>query len=143
MITCTDCGFENPLANEKCSRCGMFLGFPNVNDCSQKEELKALKKRYKEKIESAAQKGFENKRIEFEKAAKKSVAVINVDLDCLHSLLFEKKTLYSTYQLQIEGETREPAPIEFEKERMGVEGTLFGSLGKIFVMPHYPLMEAV
>lgn len=130
MITCTDCGFKNPLANEHCSCCGMFLGFPNVNDCSQKEELKALEKRYKEKVESTAQKGFDDKRIEFENAIKKSVAVINVKLNDLHSLLFEKKTLYSTYHLQIEGETREPAPIEFEKERLGVEGTLFGSYGK-------------
>jgi hypothetical protein len=49
MIKCPDCGFENPLVNEKCSCCGMFLGFPNVNDCSQREELEALEKRYNRK----------------------------------------------------------------------------------------------
>lgn len=130
MITCTDCGFENPLANEHCSCCGMFLGFPNVNDCSRKEELKALAKRYKERVESAAQKGFDDKRIEFEKAVKKSAAVINVEPDYLQLLMLWKNSLYSTYQLQIEGETRDLAPMEFEKERLGVEGTLFGSYGK-------------
>lgn len=130
MIKCPDCGFENPFVNEKCSCCGMFLGFPNVNDCSQKEELEALEKRYKEKVEYAAKKGHEKKRIEFEEAVKKSVAVINVNLNYLHSLIVGKNTLYSTYQLQIEGESRELAPTEFDKERMGIEGTLFGSYGK-------------
>jgi len=108
----------------------MFLGFPNVNDCSQKEELKALKKRYKEKVESASQKGFDDKRIEFEKAVKKSIAVINVDFFYLQMLMLWENSLYSTYQRQIEGETRDLAPMEFEKKRLGVEGTLFGSYGK-------------
>jgi hypothetical protein len=130
VIKCTDCGFENPLVNEKCSCCGMFLGFPNVNDCSQKEELEALEKRYKETVEYAAKKGHEKKRIEFEEAVKQSVAVINVDLHYLQLLMLGRKILYSTYQLQIDGEMRELAPTEFDKERLGIEGTLFGSYGK-------------
>jgi hypothetical protein len=130
MIKCPDCGFENPLVNEKCSCCGMFLGFPNVNDCSQREELEALEKRYKETVEYAAKKGHEKKRIEFEEAVKKSVAVINVKLNYLQMLMLGKKIFYSTYQLQTEGETRELAPTEFDKERLGIEGTLFGSYGK-------------
>jgi hypothetical protein len=130
MIACASCGFENSLMNEKCSRCGMFLGFPNVNECSQKEELEALEKRYQEKVELAAEKGEEDKRIEFEEEVKKSKAVINVDLDYLHFFIVGKHSLYSTYQLQTEGETRDYTRSEFDKERLGIEGTLFGSYGE-------------
>lgn len=132
MIKCPDpdCGFENPLGNEHCSGCGEFLGFPNVNDCSQQEERDALEKRYKESVEYAAKKGFDAKRVEFENAVKKSTAVINVDLHYLHSLMVGKNTLYSTYQLQTRGETRELAATEFDKERRGIEGTLFGGYGE-------------
>jgi hypothetical protein len=108
----------------------MFLGFPNVNECSQKEELEALEKRYKEKVEFASPKGHDDKRIEFEEAVKKSAAVINVNLRYLHNLIVGSNTLVSTYQLQTAGETRELAPTEFDKERRGIEGTLFGSYGK-------------
>jgi hypothetical protein len=130
MITCPSCGFENSLMNEKCSKCGMFLGFPNVNDCSQKQELEALEKRYQEKVELAAAKGKEDKRIEFEEEVKKSVAVINVDLDYLHYFIVGKHSLYSTYQLQTGAETRDYTRSEFDKERLGIEGTLFGSYGE-------------
>jgi hypothetical protein len=108
----------------------MFLGFPNVNECSQKEELEALEKRYQEKVELAAEKGEEDKRIEFEEEVKKSKAVINVDLDYLHFFIVGKHSLYSTYQLQTEGETRDYTRSEFDKERLGIEGTLFGSYGE-------------
>lgn len=108
----------------------MFLGFPNVNECSQKEELEALEKRYQEKVELAAAKGKEDIRIEFEEEVKKSKAVINVDLDYLHFFIVGKHSLYSTYQLQTEGESRDYTRSEFDKERLGIEGTLFGSYGE-------------
>ena len=130
MIKCKNCNFKNSLMNEKCSRCGMFLGFPNVNECSQKEELEALEKRYQEKVELAAAKGEEDKRIKFEEEVKKSKAVINVDLDYLHFFIVGKHSLYSTYQLQTGGETRDYTHSEFDKERLGIEGTLFGSYGE-------------
>lgn len=105
------------------------MGFPNVNECSQKEELKELGKRYKKKIESARDKGHQDKVAEFEEEIKKSLAVINVDLDYLHSLIV-RGAAYSNYQLLTSGEARDFARPEADKERLGVEGTIFGSYGK-------------
>jgi hypothetical protein len=116
--------------NEKCTKCGTFLGYPNVNDCSRKEELDALEKRYIEKVNLAAGKGQDDKRIDFEEEVKKSVAVINVDLDYLYFFIVGKHSLYSTYQLQTSGEDRDYTRSEFDKERLGVEGTIFGSYGE-------------
>lgn len=132
MIKCPKikCGYENPLANENCVHCGTFLGFPNVNECLQKEELEALEKRYKEKVDSAAGNGYDDSRIEFEEIIKKSMAVINVNLDDLHMFVVGNNTLYSSYQLQTGGETRDFAPSEFDRKRLGIEGTLFGSYGR-------------
>lgn len=130
MIKCTKCGYENPLENEKCSCCSTFLGFPNVNECKQKDELEALEKRYKEIVKNAVIKGYDSKRIDFEEIIKKSMAVINCDLDCLHTLVVKDNSIYSGYQLQTEGEIRDYAQNAFGKERLGIEGTLFGSYGK-------------
>lgn len=129
MTNCSNCGFENSLMNEKCSQCGMFLGFPNVNDCSQKEEIKALRKRYREKLKLADLEEQQERRIDFERQAKKSSAVINVTLDYLYNLIAGKSITYSTYQLQTDGEARDFVRSEFDKERLGIEGTLFGSYG--------------
>lgn len=130
MITCPDCGFENPIISENCSCCGISLGFPNVNECSRQDEREALEKRYQEKVEFAKQNGKDGKRIKFEKAIKKSHAVINVNLDYLHQFFIGSNTLYSTYCLQTDGETRDFSHSEFDKERRGIESTLFGSYGK-------------
>jgi hypothetical protein len=132
MIKCPKprCGYENPLGNEKCSRCSAFLGFPNVNECRQKDELEALEKRYNEKVNIAATGGYDSKRIEFEEIVKQSVTVINCSLDYLHTLVVKPNSIYSSYQLQTEGEIRELAQNAFDKERLGIEGTLFGSYGK-------------
>ncbi len=125
-----ECGYENSLSNENCSCCGAFLGFPNVNECKQKGELDALRKRYRAEVRLARKDGYEDKRKEFEKAAKKSAAVINVNLEYLHTFIVGSNALYSTYQLQAEGEVRDLAKTEFDKERRGIESTLFGSYGK-------------
>lgn len=129
MIRCPHCGSKNLVINKDCLACGMSLGFPNVNECSQKEELKALGKRYKEKIESARDKGHQDKIAEFEEEVKKSLAVIDVDLEYLHSLIV-RGAAYSNYQLLTSGEARDFARPEADKERLGVEGTIFGSYGR-------------
>jgi hypothetical protein len=129
MIRCPHCGTENLLINKDCLACGMSLGFPNVNECSQKEELNALNKRYKKKIESARNKGHQNKIAKFEEEIKKSLAVINIDLEYLHSLIV-RGAPYSNYQLLTSGEAREFGRPETDKERLGVEGTIFGSYGR-------------
>lgn len=129
MTICSHCSCENSLMSEKCSQCGMFLGFPNVNDCSQREEMEALKERYLEKLKLAELEEQRKKRIDFEEQVEKSLAVINVKLDYLYNLVTGKSTIYSTYQLQTDGEIRDFVRSEFDKERRGIEGTLFGSYG--------------
>lgn len=127
MIVCSKCERENPYANEKCSICGNFLGFPNVNEAEDPNEIKALEERYQKAIESVKAAKYESKLLDFENQVKQSVAVINVDLDNLYYLLTKDNALYANYHLQTQSEIREFAETTNDKKRLGVDYTLFGS----------------
>ncbi|MBK6976111.1 MAG: hypothetical protein IPH28_02500 [Cytophagaceae bacterium] len=128
MIDCPTCKYENSLVVQNCVSCGTFLGYPNVNDAKRPEEFDSLRSRYDEvslKITSDAHK---NKIKDFEDAIKTDArAVVNIDLDYLETFIVTKNNLYSSYGRATAGETRAYAKSEFDKQRNGVEGFLFGS----------------
>jgi hypothetical protein len=128
MIECPKCKRQNSLISKNCVVCDTFLGYPNVNDAKKAEQLSALNKRYDEtllKITDVTQ----QKRIkDFEDAIETEArAVINIDLDYLENFIVSKNNLYASYGLATAGETREYAKSQFDKERKGVEGFIFGS----------------
>jgi hypothetical protein len=60
---------------------------------------------------------------------RKTFAVINVDLLFLLQILPKDNLLYSTYQLGVRSQARKAAEPQNDQDRLGVEGTLFGSYG--------------
>lgn len=131
MIECPVCKHKNSRANEKCTVCGHFLGFPNVNDVRLSDERQALEQRYQTKLEYALRNHADAKIRDFEKVVDTDGrAVINVDIDYLHYFLVKDKNLYAPYHNQVQAGVREYAMAEFDRERSAVDATLFGSYGK-------------
>jgi len=127
MINCPDCDSEIPYTEEKCPTCGYHAGPPNVRAANRVEEIQALDERYQEAFETAKNDGHLSILEKFDEALKKTSAVINVDLNFLHFFTTSAKNLYTTYERGVAGQMRKPAPSEFDKDRRGVGGTVFGS----------------
>jgi len=127
MINCPDCGSEIPYTEEKCPTCGYHAGPPNIRAANRTEEIQALDERYREAFETAKNDGYLPILEEFDKALKQTSAVINVDLNFLHFFTASAINLYTTYERGVAGQMRKPAPLEFDKDRRGVGGTVFGS----------------
>ena len=129
MVICrtTDCGGEIGAADDRCTTCGTDAGAPNVR--AAEEERAALQTRYEAAIETARREGREAALIKFDECAKKTFAVINVELRFLFGFLSSDNQLYGTYQLGVNAETRKAATARNDRHRIGVEGILFGSYG--------------
>src|SRR5229473_684357 len=128
MATCNNCAVLISDSVDRCTSCGMDVGFPNVRDAEK--EQSALISRYEAVVESARQQGLYDNLLRFEEAAGKAFAVFNVELEDLDFLLSNDMRIYSTYRLQVSGETRKTANTENDRHRMMVEGAIFGSYGK-------------
>jgi len=51
---------------------------------------------------------------------------MNVDFNYLDHFFTKDNTIYSTYSFRIRGQTRKPASLKEDRQRRGVEATLFG-----------------
>jgi hypothetical protein len=130
MIECPNpnCKYSNSLIEINCVVCNTFLGYPNVNDAQREEQLVAFNKRYDETLLKITDDSHRKKIKDFENAIETEArAVVNIDLDYLEHFIINKNILYSSYGLSTAGETREYAKSQFDKERRGVEGFIFGS----------------
>jgi hypothetical protein len=128
MIKCPTCKYENSLIVQNCVTCSTFLGYPNVNDAQRQEEFDSLRARYHEVSLKITTDAHKNKIKGFEEAIKADArAVVNIDLDYLETFIVTKGNLYSSYGRATAGETRAYAKSEFDKQRKGVEGFVFGS----------------
>lgn len=130
MIECpnSNCKYLNSLIETNCVVCNTFLGYPNVNDAQKEEQLVAFNKRYDEALLKITDDSHHKKIKDFENAIETEArAVVNIDLDYLENFIVHKNTLYASYGLATAGETREYAKSQFDKERRGVEGFIFGS----------------
>ena len=130
MVVCDNCKskVQDNLAN--CPTCNKFIGYPNVRSAENATEESALEKRYQHAINEAENNGYLENLINFDSALSSSKAVINVDIDFLHHFITCDKALYSTYLLQVEGETRLPAMKEHDSNRIAADGIFFGAYSK-------------
>jgi hypothetical protein len=113
---------------DRCPRCRLDVGPPNVREVQRAEELSALEARFRSAKVEARDRNADGRLDAFETAIRtQSRAVINMWPSLLAEFLYSGRALYSNYTLQIAGQMRKPASIEFDRGRRGVEGILFGN----------------
>jgi hypothetical protein len=123
--SCPLCGKALSWEKDHCPACAAYVGAPNVREA--KQELTALQTRYLAAKEDNHKRGCETATTHFaDVVAAQSVAVVNLWPDFLMQMLNSDTPLYSSYCLQTEAETRLAAKANFDRERLGTEGTLFG-----------------
>ena len=134
MSTCTGCGAEVQWSDDRCPVCGQDVGFPNIREVDTEAEHAALDRRYDSACVDARGRGAEDQLVAFEKAVRESSrAVIALPPSFLANLLQDSRTLYATYQNQVDAGVRRPAQAGDYRRRRAVEGTLFGAYGSQIV----------
>lgn len=129
-MKCHKCGTEVPYSYDKCPTCGHYMGPPNVREIETQEEIEALQARYEKTFVDAQSNGSYGVLNKFNDAMKKTCAVMAVDFDYLKHLLTKDNALYSTYSLQVGGQTRKPASAKDDRHRRVVDAIIFGAYGK-------------
>jgi hypothetical protein len=100
-----------------------------VRDVGRPEETEVLTERYEEAQEASEERGVQDSVGTFEDRMSETTAVLNMSLDGLYSFINDG-SLYSTYRLQVEGESRKPAERQNDRDRTAIEGMFFGSYAK-------------
>jgi hypothetical protein len=126
MEICPICTSELSEVKAECPTCGRHVGYPNVRAAKKQEEQEALEARYREAIEQSKTDDREQALASFDESMKKTCAVINTDLADLRQFIIKDKSLYSTYDLMVKGQTRKPATAEDGRKRKTIEFLLFG-----------------
>lgn len=127
---CNHCGALISELSDKCFTCGESVGAPNVRSANAPEEKRALDARYNKVLTDAAVIGTQERLKEFGGRMKLTCAVVNVDINFLHTFVTNEKALYTSYLLGVQGELRKPAQVGDDRHRLIVEGMMFGSYGK-------------
>ncbi len=105
------------------------VGFPLARELGRQKERDALYNRYQKALDDARARAAEERVAAFEEAVQsESQAVINVWPSFLAQFLNDSRTLYSSYTLQITGESRKSASMKDDRQRAGSEGILFGTV---------------
>lgn len=97
---------------------------------SHKEELQALRKRYRSAVTTAKKNTTFAELEQLRRYALQTFPVINGSLDFIVGFVSSKHALYSTYQKQLHAQTRKPATFEQDGERLAVESKIFVSFGE-------------
>ncbi|MGH9958863.1 MAG: hypothetical protein ACREBC_17345 [Pyrinomonadaceae bacterium] len=112
---------------ERCSKCGKDVGFPNVREVGCDEERVALHRRYESALDVGQKRGAQDQIRAFASAVESiSHAVINTWASYLFQFLNDPRQTYANYSLQTSAGTRRPASMGNDRNRRGTEGILFG-----------------
>ena len=129
-MLCPTCNSMVAIAVDRCTTCGANVGFPNVREALETQQMSVLDARYQRALDDASTRMCSSQLAEFEAAVQKSCAVINVDLRDLHFFFTNKNFIYSTYQLAVKGQVRKSAEEINDRQRLAIEGLIFGSYGE-------------
>lgn len=130
-MKCKNCNADvTRCPKRECPTCGEDIGYPHVREVEEPEEVAALTKRYEQALDDAQKVGADSALKMFEEAIQDSCAVVNVDLDYLRTFLTNSNALYSTYDLQVQGQTRKTAERQDDRNRRIAESILFGEYGE-------------
>lgn len=113
----------------KCNVCGAARGTPNVLAASERDEQIALRRRVRQVLDDALERGCHDACLRFARAVQRSAAVVNVDVDTAKSLFKHPLHLYTPYGVQVDAGMRSPAESQHDQRRRSVDGALFGSYG--------------
>ena len=123
------CGAEVRWNEGRCPACGADAGAPNVRMASHPSEQFALQRRYDQASVDATTCGANQRVQEFTTAVQNhSRVTINVNADFAHNLFSKSQTLYANYHNMVGSGVRKPASFDHDRQRCGVDGTLWGSV---------------
>ena len=89
-----------------------------------------MEARYHQALAEARQRGTEPGVTQFDAAMKTTVPVINMSIAALQTLITQDQALYWNYYKGVRSSTRKAASLIRDRERTGVDGTLFGQIGE-------------
>lgn len=119
-----------PINMDHCPTCYTQVSAPNVRMANIPEERGALEARYQAATLLSESNGTLDEMGRLEGKISQSQAVVNVSPEFLKQMLTSTATLYASYQSQVGAGTRKPAAVQLDQKRLGVEGFLFGEVGK-------------
>ncbi len=122
---CSHCGYDIPLAAERCPHCALPGIFPNVRAAQQTEEREALNNRYEEALQRAVSCGCQKVANEFEEALSYSKAVIARNLLEADRLASSDNQLYATFYQLVQGGVRLPSGSKWDALREVADGAIF------------------
>jgi hypothetical protein len=133
LATCAVCGSDIGTFADQCETCGEPVSKPNVRLANRPAEKTALTQRFDKAVKDAETRGVADLAQKFHNAMNFTVAVINVDIFFLREFLTKDNLLYASYHQGVRAATRKAAALEFDRERNGVDGTLFGQMASFIV----------
>jgi hypothetical protein len=125
FVDCAFCHNKFAFALERCPHCAQPGLFANVRAADNIEERSALNRRYKEATTDAAKRGVKRALKDFEKAVKRSQAVMARSLGELQRLATSDNELYATYHQLVEAGLRLPAGGKWDILRVLTDDALF------------------
>jgi hypothetical protein len=127
MVKCPKCDADLRGARDRCPTCGNDIGAPNVRQAGTIEELDAVGARYLAQVDDARARGAAAQADLFESAVKRSVAVVNCNIETLKELAAQPKSMYGNYDQGIRAGVRKVAEEVNDRHRASVAALLFGS----------------
>jgi hypothetical protein len=123
------CGAKVPWNEGRCPACGADAGAPNVRLVSHASEQTALQRRHDQASADAITCGANQRVQEFTTAVQNhSHVTVNVNADFAHNLFSKSRKLYANYHRTVGNGVRKPASFDHDRQRCGVDGTLWGSI---------------
>ncbi|NOS90175.1 MAG: hypothetical protein HOP34_16860 [Methylococcaceae bacterium] len=123
------CLAEISWVEDRCLSCFQPLAPPNQRLANRDYETDALQQRYQAAVKDAELRGVSYELAGLEQAiTDHSLAAINCSVKFLHGFLTDNNPLYANYRQQTESATRKVAELNNDRQRVGTEGILYGSL---------------
>ncbi len=141
MDSCSECGSPISASVDRCSTCGKDVGAPNVRAASQADEKAALEARFEDAVSRSVARGVGKEIVEFEHAVERSSAVVNCNLSFLREFVSQASTLYANYHRGTQAGIRKAAEDTWDRDRVAVDGLLFGSYSNNIVMAALTLTD--
>lgn len=130
MDNCTACGNYIPLAESICPHCARPALYPNVKVAQSAGEKDALRQRYSQKVKEIKYNGCNDALQRFEKALKKSNAVIARSVSEARRLAKSDSEGYATYYQLAEAQLRFPSGDKWDTLRRVVDSAVFPGYGE-------------